>query len=135
MGEVLNSRESILSAVKRRVQRVHLKSLDADVHIKPLSGAERAQIGDTYRELGDKASLSDTSKKIGYRTVALALVDDSGKRIFDPDKDLDDIGGMDAGVLDEISDLIQELSGLSKTSVEQAAKNSPSAPSGGSSSV
>ena len=129
MGEVMDTRERFTAAAQPRIRQVTLKSIGADVWIKSLNGVERARIGDAWSALGEKPSFEDSSRGVGFLTIALGLVDGSGNRIFG-DCDLDLIGELDAAVLDELSDAIQALNGLRKDGVEEAVKNSGAGPSG-----
>ena len=111
----LTTRESLQAAFRRRIKKFHVAPLDADVFIRPLSGAARAQIGDAFESLpkdgpGRQAPLM---REVSARAIAFGLVTEDGIRLYSDD-DLDVIiQEFDAEVLDLIATEISKISGMS----------------------
>jgi hypothetical protein len=120
--DTLTTRESLEAAFRRRIKKFHVEPLDADVFLRPLSGAARAQIGDAFESLpkegpGRQAPLM---REVSARAVAFGLVTEDGTRLY-ADDDLDVIiQEFEAQVLDLIATEISRISGMSAVP-----KNSP----------
>lgn len=117
-------REAILAANDIRIERVAVPEWGGDVLVRGLTGAERDAFEATVTEI--------KGKKVAYhlenyraRFVALCIVDEGGKRIFN-DADVAALGRRSARALERVLDKARELSGLSDEDMEELAKNSES---------
>jgi hypothetical protein len=120
------NKSELVAAVKRRIKPITIDGL-GQLYVRSLSGVMRARIVDAYKNSGGQ-TIEDMHKRIQCDVVAHVLVDENGDRTFGDD-DLDLIAGLDAEVLDEISQAGLAASGMGDKSVEQAEKNSETIPS------
>lgn len=73
------------------------------IHLKKLTVAEQAEL----------SKKTDQSDNIGasLNMIAFSLCDENGKRLFD-DKEVKELGGMDAGTLTALVNAISEVNGF-----------------------
>lgn len=131
------TKAEILAAQDLTTEVVPVPEWGGDVLVRSLTGAARDQYEADFL-------LIDTSKgKPTYdmdlenaraRLVALSVVDESGKLIFDDD-DVIDLGKKSAAALDRVYAASKRISGLSDDDVEELRKNSKRGRPGGSTSA
>jgi hypothetical protein len=131
MAEVL-TRAAILEADDLQIERVPVPEWGGEVLIRGLTGRERDQFEVSIQMPGSKAR--PKVDNIRARLVALAVVDEEGKRVFS-DRDVQALGRKSAAVLDRLFDVARRLSGLTEGDVEELAADFDGAQSGGSGSI
>ena len=121
---------AILNADDLPRERVEVPEWGGAVFVRTLTGGER----DTYEASMFEGPATDRRMKIDNiraRLVSLTVIDGEGERLFTSDEDVVELGKKSGRVLDRLFDVAQRLSGLSAKDVEELAKNSSAAPSGG----
>ena len=123
------------SKFSERVEKFRLDDFDADLHLRPLSALERAQIIDKHTALGKIQNGDNSFEKLTIEAqcfiVSRGLVNESGNRIY-KDEELRELAEEVPGkVLDAISNRILTISGMTEPQ-ENVAKNSEPAPNAGS---
>lgn len=125
-AEILNSRDALLTASKRRLHCFDIPEFEGSVHLRSLSAADRLALRSKWAEAGAKGDSG--SFEFQCALVSKCLVDSEGNRIFGDD-DAEAIGALDARVLDSLALEAVRISGLSQQAVDTAAKNSEPSPS------
>lgn len=120
------TKEQILAMDDRPRERVEVWG--GYVNVATISGAERDQFEAWL------VSQADAKGPTRYRNtraklVAMALVDDEGKRLF-TDAEAEKLGDKNPVELDKLYDVARRLSGLGEKEVEELEKNSIAAMSG-----
>lgn len=132
MGILLN-REAIFAAPDIQTEDVHIPQWGGTVRVKNLTASERDAFEEsTTTQRGNNLELN--RKNFRAKLVALCVVDEDGKRIFD-DKDIHKLGAKSAAAMDLLFAAASRLSGISKDDEEELLKNSEGDQSEDSSSV
>jgi hypothetical protein len=121
----LLTRDAILGASDIKSEDVHVPEWGGTVRVKGLTAAER-DVFETASVSGSGRNVSVNFVNIRARLVAMAIVDDSGARIFNQG-DVKALGEKSASALDRVFDVARRLSGIGEQDVEELAKNSESA--------
>lgn len=111
------SKEQILSANDLKTERVHVPVWGGDVIVKSLTGIERDRFEDHCLKDHGK-----TCEGIMALLVALAVVDESGNRMF-TEADIDALGKKSAAALSVLYEAAMRLNSLDAKDVEALAKN------------
>lgn len=98
------------------------------VRVRGLNATERDAF-EASLVIGKSGRQSTDLRNIRAKLVALACVTRDGDRMFTM-KDVDNIGRVNAAVIDRIYDVASRLAGISEADVEVLAGNSDSAPGG-----
>lgn len=131
MAKLLD-RAAILAFKDQQFEEVECPEWGGVVRLCSLTGAERDAFEDAILTQPDKSGQRRViTANIRARLVALTAVDAQGQRLF-TDADVAALGAKNAAALDRLFAASQRLSGLSKGDVEELAKNSEAARSGGS---
>ena len=130
----LLSRDDILAADDRPIERVPVPEWGGDVCVRSLSGAERDRWEQRFLKNAPRARpvKGNPYDNIRASLCALAICDESGKRLFTSEKDVEALGKKSAAALNRVFDVARRLNGLSDDDVEELAKNSRPGRSGGS---
>jgi hypothetical protein len=124
------TKKEILVAPDLQFVEVEVLEWGGTVRMRGLTGAERDRFEESVlRSRSARVSLSLTN--VRARLVAMACVDEDGKRLFE-DADVEALGEKSGKTLDRLFDVAARLSGLQPGDVEALAKNSPGARSGAS---
>lgn len=123
----LLSREAILGAEDLPSEQVTVPEWGGDVRVRSLTGTERDAFEQTCYT-GRGADRKENFSNLRARLVALAVVDDEGKRVF-ADNDVLALGRKSAAALDRVFSVAQRLNGLSPSDVRDLAGNSEPGPS------
>lgn len=128
---MLLNRAQILAREDLQRQDVPVPEWGGDVAVRMLTAGER----DSLLSLFFDANGTKIANPANYRAnlVALATCDEAGERIFS-DADIEQIAGKADVAIERIFKAAQALNHLGGDAVEEAAKNSPAATSGASSS-
>lgn len=121
---MLLSKESILAAQDIATKDVEVPEWGGSVRVRALTGTER----DAFEQETVKRKGKDVEtnlRNIRARLVVLAVVDDTGARMFGY-KDIEALGNKSAKALDRLFSVAMELSGISDADVDELAKNSES---------
>lgn len=89
------------------------------VHVRTLSGDDRAQLTAVMKQLEKQNRLSD----LATHTVILACCEPNGERCFSKD-DFGALNGKSAKALERIAAAAMKLNGMAEDAVEDAKKNS-----------
>lgn len=120
----LLSRDEILAADDLPRELVDVPEWGGAVYVRTLTGEERdAFEAATVQSRGKRVDLN--LRNIRARLVALAVVDEDGRRLF-TDGDVAALGKKSAQALNTLFGVAQRLSGLTEADVEEMAKNSGS---------
>lgn len=116
------TKEAILGAGDLKITRVEVKEWGGAVHLRALSLAERMQL---------EAKVDGTSEETTLvTTVAFALCDEKGTRLFTSDEDIAALIAKSAVVLLKLGTRARRLNALTKQDIEDMAGNSAAAPTG-----
>lgn len=127
---MLLTKESILGAKDRKIEKVEVPEWNGFVFVRSLMGTERDAFEDAMHDGKGKINL----KNHRARMAALAICDESGSPLFTL-ADVTALSQKNASVLERICDVAMTLSGMKKGDVENAAKNSEAGTNAGSTSV
>lgn len=124
----LLTKDAILAANDRETVDVEVPEWGGTVRVRALSGAER----DAY-EVALAGVRPDGSPRINLvnvraRLVALAVVDETGARMFD-DADVKALGEKSGVALQRVFEVAQRLSGMTDEDIEELAEGFADAPS------
>ena len=121
MGILLN-REAIFAAPDIQTEDVHIPQWGGTVRVKNLTASERDAFEEsTTTQRGNNLELN--RKNFRAKLVALCVVDEEGKRLFD-DKDIHKLGAKSAAAMDLLFAAASRLSGISKDDEDELLKNS-----------
>jgi len=121
MGILLN-REAIFAAPDIQTEDVHIPQWGGTVRVKNLTASERDAFEEsTTTQRGNNLELNH--KNFRAKLVALCVVDEEGKRLFD-DKDIHKLGAKSAAAMDLLFAAASRLSGISKDDEDELLKNS-----------
>lgn len=121
-------RERLKAANKRRIVKYHIKLLDEDVFIRPFNGEQRAQVAESFKNLGESATFGQILRGWSIPVIVAGLVNEDGSAVY-PADDTDEIAALDAKAMDEIRDEVLRVSGMTAEGVQDAIKNSAPSPS------
>ena len=111
----------------RRIHEFPVPSMGCTVNMRSLSGMERATFGAAFKKF-EKAEIDDQTRNVLLPCLARSLVTPEGDRIY-PDEAIEELGSLDAPILDEMIAELMAISGLKKDAVGEAEKNSETTPS------
>lgn len=126
------SKDQIVAAEDREVRSVPVPEWGGEVLLKTMTGTDRnAYENSLIRMQGDVAvpNMANASAKL----LARCLVDEDGERLFS-EAEIHELGQKSASVLSRLSEVAQEMNGLTEQAVEEAEGNSEAALSGSSTS-
>jgi hypothetical protein len=118
------SRDQILNAVDIVTEEVDVPEWGGKVLVRGLSGTERDQLEATLVQMKGKNSTANL-KNLRAKLVVLAVVDETGKRLFGED-DVTALGKKSAAALDRVYTKAALLSGISEADQDELTKNSES---------
>lgn len=121
----LLSREAILNAHDLQTEDVAVPEWGGTVRVRSMTGAERDAWETAQAARRDAGT---ANHDIRARFIALCAVDASGGHVFS-ETDVKALSQRSAAALDRVFTAAARLSGLLPAAVEDAAKNSESAPS------
>lgn len=112
---------------------VHVPEWGGEVRLRALMSRERSAIEATMiASKGQKPEFrAEALKTLRERTVAAALIDAEGKRLYS-DKEVNILAQKSGEVIERLFQKAQELSGMDKNAVDRAEGNSGPAQSGSS---
>jgi hypothetical protein len=122
------SKDDILGADDLPKQEVSVPEWGGHVWVRTMTGTARDDF--EAKMLGDGTKARNL-ENIRARMAALTVCDDTGERLF-TDADIEALGGKSCAALDRILAVAQELNHFGDKDVEDLAKNSGAAQSGGS---
>jgi hypothetical protein len=122
------NRESILSVQDLATQDVDVPEWGGTVRVRMMTGTERDTLNASLAIKDGKGDMTDYRAKV----VTLTLINDDGQRIFNLE-DAPALSKKSSSALERVFVAAATLNGMLATSVDDAAKNSPAAPSGASS--
>lgn len=125
-------RESILEADDLPREDLPIPEWGVTVWVRTLSGTERDAFEDSNRKVtGSGKGVQITAQMGNFRARLAVLVccDEDGTRLFS-DEDAPALGRKSTAALDRIADVAIRLNRLGPDALEDAEKNSESAPSG-----
>jgi hypothetical protein len=112
-----------LQAIKRREVSVPFPDIDAEFRLRELSGTERDKFEmSAFRDENGKRVVD--TLYLRARLVALCLVDDDGRRLFNDDEITQLSDELPASVVNTLFAAAQKLNGLDAGAAEEAEKNS-----------
>lgn len=128
----LLSKEQILEAEDFTFEDVEVPAWGGTVRVRALSGAERDHFESSIVEQrGKKTHMNMVNLRA--RLVALAVIDDKGRRIFSS-KDVEALGRKNAAALNQVFEAAQRLAGLRDEDLDELTENFPDDPNAGSTS-
>lgn len=117
------TREGLKKVEDLKTETVTVKEWDADVILRTMSGREReAWEYDMYKRSNGGKNW-DKLKGLKIDLLALTIVDENGKPIFNDDEGKEILGGKSPAVLDRLFEKSQKLNGLTADDVEELEKN------------
>lgn len=123
-----------LKNIQRKTVDVEVPELDASFRLREMSGTERDRFeAAAFKEEGGKRTIDPLYLRA--RLVALCLIDESGERMYSDAEITTLSDDLPASILGTLFTAAQKLNGLDAQAVEDAGKNSGSAPGGASTSA
>lgn len=122
-------RDKILAAKDIKHEVVHVDEWDADVQVRGLTGAERADLiaKATVKETDDKGEViaSSVDQLVLLPLLIIATTTDpaDGEQLFS-DADRDALNDKSSSAIDKVSSVALRLSGMTKEQEKAIAKNS-----------
>lgn len=116
------TRDQILAADDIATEVVDVPEWGGEVLVKGLTGRERDQFEESILVQNGKTRPKMKLANMRAKFVALSIVDDGGRRIFD-DADIESLGQKSAAALQRVFEVAQQLSGLSDDDLEELEKN------------
>lgn len=122
-------RDKILAAKDIKREVVHVDEWDADVQVRGLTGAERADLiaKATVKETDDKGEViaSSVDQLVLLPLLIIATTTDpaDGEQLFS-DADRDALNDKSSSAIDKVSSVALRLSGMTKEQEKAIAKNS-----------
>jgi hypothetical protein len=131
--KLLNSRDeirkAIMSAEDIPTQIVEVPEWGLAVRVKGLTGKQvDAWQGSLFKVKGDDVEMKMTNARA--KLVAMCIVDENGKRVFNDGADVFDLGDKASKAINRIYEVARELSGISKEALEDIEGNFDETPSG-----
>lgn len=106
------TKEAILKVKDRKVTRFHVEKWGGDVYLSTFSVS---QYEDFVKLVDKQSSIADY--------LAIAIVDESGNRLFTSDEDIKMLADRDLDTANKIVGKWLELNSITKKSIENAEKN------------
>lgn len=122
------SKSEILECQDMRIKVVEVPEWGGSVRLRSLTGAERDAFEATLVKEVDGKRVPDM-ENLRAKLLAATIVDEDDRQIFNA-YDLAALGRKSAVALDRVFAVAQRLNGMSADAVEDAVKNSDSAPEG-----
>ena len=122
------SKSEILECQDMRIKVVEVPEWGGSVRLRSLTGAERDTFEATLVKEVDGKRVPDM-ENLRAKLLAATIVDEDDRQIFNV-YDLAALGRKSAVALDRVFAVAQRLNGMSADAVEDAVKNSDSAPEG-----
>lgn len=126
------SKADILGCHDMRIKTVEVPEWGGSVRLRSLTGAERDAFEALLVKDIDGKRVPDLAN-LRAKLLAATIVDEEDRQIFSAG-DIASLGKKSAVALDRVFNVAQRLNGMSADAVEEAAKNSDSAPAGASTS-
>lgn len=118
----LLTKDQILEADDLETKDVYVKPWGGHVRIRTMTAYERDQF-ERKMFASRSGSKKDRVENIRATLIAMAVVDEDGKRLF-TDKDVKALAQKSAAAMDRIFSETQKLNAVSNEDVEEMAKNS-----------
>jgi hypothetical protein len=131
MGSYLG-RDAILAAASLKTEDVSVPEWGGSVLVRELRGRERDDWEASLAVQRGRTMVPDVAN-MRAKLVALSVIGEDGESLFTR-TDVAALGELSAAALDRVFEVASRLSGLNPADVEEMAKNSGTAPSGGSTS-
>jgi hypothetical protein len=128
MTKKILSKSEILECQDMRIKVVEVPEWGGSVRLRSLTGAERDAFEATLVKEVDGKRVPDM-ENLRAKLLAATIVDEDDRQIFNA-YDLAALGRKSAVALDRVFAVAQRLNGMSADAVEDAVKNSDSAPEG-----
>ncbi len=126
------SKADILGSHDMRIKTVEVPEWGGSVRLRSLTGAERDAFEALLVKDIDGKRVPDLAN-LRAKLLAATIVDEEDRQIFSAG-DIAALGKKSAVALDRVFNVAQRLNGMSADAVEEAVKNSDSAPAGASTS-
>lgn len=126
------SKADILGSHDMRIKTVEVPEWGGSVRLRSLTGAERDAFEALLVKDIDGKRVPDLAN-LRAKLLAATIVDEEDRQIFSSG-DIAALGKKSAVALDRVFNVAQRLNGMSADAVEEAVKNSDSAPAGASTS-
>lgn len=134
------SRDQILVARKAMTREIEVPEWGGSVIVRALNQKEvnewrrSFQVKVTNRDKTGKATTEfvtdpDKAEMAGLTLLMIALIDESGNRLFESKADIETLAGQAFRPIRRITAVIMEMSGLTEDAAEEAEKNSEPSPS------
>lgn len=130
---VLIGRKQIDDAVDLKTEDVPVPEWGGEVRLRELSSKERSLIeATTIGAKGQAIELRiEAFKTLREKTVAAALIDQDGKRLYQ-DKEVAQLGLKSGQIVERLFQKVQKLSGMTEAAVKDAEGNSAGTATGSS---
>jgi hypothetical protein len=115
------NRDQIFSAPKAITETVPVPEWGGDVIVRSISALERDEF-ESSMAVKRGRSIEVNIRNIRARLVAIAAVDEDGKRLFS-DKDVEQLGELSAKAMDRVYEVAARLSGISERDAAEIAGN------------
>jgi hypothetical protein len=131
MGKTL-SKSDIVAASDIKTVEVEVPEWGGSVAVRELNGTERDAFEQSLMKTGADGKRMPDLANMAVKLCAWCIVDgETGDRLF-ADEHLPELANKNAVALSRVFKVAQRINGMGSDAVEDAAKNSPAAPSGSS---
>ena len=121
------TKEQILGLDDLPIEEMYVSQWKTSVRLRTPSSRERdnfeKDIFGTTKNLNDVAVQVNRLDNFRAKLVALVLVDENGKRMFNDPKEVIELGKKSAAAMDAIFGRAQKICGITKEDVEDMTKN------------
>lgn len=125
------TREQILTVPDATHEDVYVKEWGGSVRVRSLTTKERSRLEYLMLDRKSNNSYAENVQLMRARMLALAIVDQEGRRIFN-DADVTALNEKNPSAIEAVFKVAMKLSGLSREDVDELTKNSETSQSEGS---
>ena len=129
----LLSKDDIFAVNDRKTEIVSVPEWGGEVMVRTLSGRERDEF-EASTVKTNKGKQEQNYDNFRARFVALCVVDESGKRLFNSRAEIQMLGNKSVAALQRVFNKAQELNGMTEQDVEDLTESFEEAPEGDSTS-
>ena len=131
MADKVISRDALLAAAdERRSEYVEIPGMDGGVYVRELSGSELdAYQASLMRQVGGEfqQDFTNSTAKLVARCAYTEDKDGQLERIFDPSKDVGQVGELPSHILQPIAEAARKVNGMTNEAQEEMEGNSEEA--------
>jgi|SRR6476661_6002529 len=122
------SREEIIQVDDRKLKEVPVPEWGGSVMIRSLTGRERDDFEQSTVKTNKRGQQEQNFENFRARFVALCVVDENGRRLFQSRQEVALLGNKSVAALQRIFNEAQEMNGMSQEDVDELTSDFEKAP-------